>query len=106
MLKRIGYSTCSLLIIAPVIWLCTRPAAPEVPAAPAELPSVIPSRVDPSPADTSRRHPRPNPPTPPRREPLDEAARAEGEALLRRMRTHWRQEFEALERAQAEGRYG
>jgi hypothetical protein len=101
MLRRFGYSVCAFMTLAPVLWLCIRSTSPEAPAEPSAS-----QTTEASPADTSRRQQPMNLPTPLRREPLDATARAEGEALLRRMRNHWRREFEAQERAQAEGRYG
>ena len=60
-----------------------------------------------APADSSKRNgPMEDPTLPIRREALDASARAEGQEALRRMRLHWRLEYEAEKRAQAEGRLG
>jgi hypothetical protein len=61
----------------------------------------------PAPADSTRRRgPVEDPTLRVRKEPLDAAARAEGQDLLRRMRLQWKTKHEQFMKAQAEGRYG
>jgi hypothetical protein len=105
-MRRLGYTACALLILTPVFWLSIRSTPPETPAEPDAPPAFAPPTTEASPTGKSLSQQPLNPPPPAHRGPLDAAARAEGEALLRRMRNHWRLEFEAQERAQAEGRLG
>ena len=78
-MKRLLQTTGLLLPILPILWIICRSSDP-APVAP---------------ADSSRRpEPFRDPSLVIRSEPLDPAARAQGESLLRRMRSKWKSDYE------------